>query len=110
VGDKPVQWSGAVPSRLDAKLVKVQSGRTTTYDQALLDGATVTGSTTDNDDWIVAVNTETGDVAGGGWSGGGRYSMRVLGPQCVYLVGREGRRLGGPVSVPAHGTVTVNLP
>jgi hypothetical protein len=106
--DQPSQWSGGTANRFRAKKIKVAAGKATTYNVALLDGATVTGTTTTHD-YILATNIETGDIVGSSWVDNGRYSMRVLGPQWVYLRFDRDKRVG-PIFVPQRGTKQVNLP
>jgi hypothetical protein len=108
VDGKPAQWSGAAPNRSTAKLVKVRAGKTTTFDQALVDGTTVTGTSTTTD-FIIAGDVRTGDIVGAADTENGHYTMEVLGPQVVRISFGEGK-LTGRVTIPPSGTITVNQP
>lgn len=124
------QWSGATASHSDASTVRVRVGQTSSYNYALRQGATVTGTVLGPDGKapvyaaINIVNAGTLDVMGQGSTGAdGTYSLKVFGPQKVKVlfegpVGNGWTRQwyrdadtftdARTVSVPNRGTVTVN--
>lgn len=127
--DHARQWSGGVADRREAKQIKVQAAKTTTYSPALKVGTVMTGTVTDaagnplTIDFDV-INAATGDIMGGGFSPGGTYRSLILGPQTVKIKWRlyDGTTShqgwydddidfehAKPVDVPKKGTLTVNL-
>lgn len=121
------QWSGGKGNRLNAKLVSVKSGKTTTYNYQLKVGADVVISdsgTSLHDNRYVIHNAGTGDVMAvvDGY-GGPPIHVRVLGQnvklECYCGVAGGTVWLGGTdfasattVSIPASGTteITFNTP
>jgi 5-hydroxyisourate hydrolase-like protein (transthyretin family) len=123
------QWSGAAPSRLVAKPVRVRAGQTTTADAKLTSGVTVRGAAqiagAPADGWVIAFEAVTGDIVGAAWASGagpGAYEMRVLGPTAIRLGLDSGSGTGSywyrnasdfdhatPVLLPRRGAKTVNL-
>jgi hypothetical protein len=123
------QWSGGVADRRDARQIRVQAGRTTTYNQALKVGTVWTGSVMDAAGNPVAIsfdayNAATGDQMGGGESSGGTYRTLILGPQTIKIKwSPSGSPIpyerwyddapdaehATPVDVPRKGTLTLNM-
>jgi hypothetical protein len=85
------QWSGGVGDRYEATRIRVPAGGTATHDTALTTGTEVRGTVTDQDarpltsGFVVVHNATTGDIMGVTWMENGRYTMRVLGNQSIYL-------------------------
>jgi hypothetical protein len=125
------QWSGGTSNRFLATGVRVRVGQTTTYDQALRRGSTVSARVVGPggvpiDFARVTVNHAlTGDVLGSGdCEGTGRCDTPVLGPLVVrlhYFASLRGDQFAGYyrdaadfahatiVSVPGSGTVNVTV-
>ncbi|SCL36178.1 Carboxypeptidase regulatory-like domain-containing protein [Micromonospora rhizosphaerae] len=127
--DHARQWSGGVADRREAKQIKVQSGKTTTYSPALKVGTVMTGTVTDATgnpltiDFDV-INAATGDNMGSGFSPGGTYRSLILGPQTIKINWRLHNETTShegwydddidfehakPIDVPKKGTLTVDL-
>jgi hypothetical protein len=93
-GDKYAwQWSGGVASRNLATPVRVTAGQTATSSAKLSTGTVVSGTVSAPDgqplpSFVVAVNSDTGDAAGGLTDDGGKYAVPVL-PQTIRLTYRD---------------------
>jgi hypothetical protein len=127
--DHARQWSGGVADRRDAKKIRVQAGKTTTYNEALKVGTVWTGRFTDAAGNPVeisfdAYNAATGDQMGGGDTLDGAYRTLILGPQTIKVKwSPSGSPVpyerwyddavdfehAAPVDVPRKGTLTLNM-
>ncbi|TWJ25039.1 carboxypeptidase-like regulatory domain-containing protein [Micromonospora endolithica] len=89
--DTAREWSGDEPSRFTATPVTVTVGGTATADAQLDAGVPVAGTirTTDGTafrgGYVMAHSADTGDYAGSGWVTDGRFSLRLKGPQRVFV-------------------------
>ncbi|SBT49455.1 carboxypeptidase regulatory-like domain-containing protein [Micromonospora auratinigra] len=127
-------WSGGATSRYTATPVQVTAGGQARLDTVLRSGTEVTGTVTDQDGtpfgqgWVTVRNADTGDMAGFANVEDGRYTIRALGRQRVYLT-YSLRRTGGDTTyagtykvtgddgtsrvalftVPSSGTLAVDL-
>ncbi|WP_405115301.1 carboxypeptidase-like regulatory domain-containing protein [Micromonospora sp. NBC_01405] len=126
-------WSGNAVSRFAATPVTVTVGGTATHDTAMRRGSTVDGTFTNQDGvafrdgWVIARSADTGDVAGSGWLSDGRFAIQLSGRQRIYftydvtfaegqdhsgrylVTGEDGTRRLALFTVPATGTLSVNL-
>jgi 5-hydroxyisourate hydrolase-like protein (transthyretin family) len=125
------QWSGGTPNRFLATGVRVRVGQTTTYNQALRRGSTVSarvvgpGGTPIDFARITVRHALTGDVMGSGdCDATSRCGIEALGPQAVrlhYYVQAHGEQYNGYhrdaadfahatiVTVPSSGTRNVTV-
>jgi hypothetical protein len=127
------QWSGEATDSLTARSIRVRADRTATHDVRLRRGTTLRGTIIGPggrapDAAVVTVyNARSFDIVGiADATAGGRYSLRVLGPQDVRVEVRAD--FGGEptvttwyrdaadfahadtVHIPASGTKVVNIP
>jgi hypothetical protein len=125
------QWSGGTTNRFLATGVRVRAGQTTTYNQALRRGSTVSarvlgpGGTPIDAARITVYNALTGDTMGAGdCDATSRCDIPTLGPQAVklqYFVSARGEQYSGyhrdaadflhatVVTVPSSGTLNVTV-
>jgi protocatechuate 3,4-dioxygenase beta subunit len=129
--DHASQWSGGTGDRFAAETVRVKSGKTSTYNMRMKTGTVLTGTVqfsdgnpvgTGND--IIVVSKQSRDDLGEAVIINGTYQTWVLGPLNVKL--RYFFPYAGPiganwyltsfdfagattVSIPAHGTKTLNI-
>ncbi|MFJ8581842.1 carboxypeptidase regulatory-like domain-containing protein [Micromonospora sp. NPDC093277] len=95
------QWSGGEANRDRADRIKVVAGGTTTYDYRLAAGVAVTvASTTPFQGYLVARNSDTGDIVGTWWLDKPNLGVarQLIGGQHVrfeYYPSESGRRFVG---------------
>jgi hypothetical protein len=125
VAEHPRQWSGREANRRLAQAIRVESGRTTTYNPTLTVGIAMTGTVTNTAGQpLIAefdlLNAATGESMGGGFSPNGTYRSLVLGRQDVKLVwfadgqsgwydNRSDFASATRIRIPGRGTMTLNL-
>lgn len=87
------QWSGDVPDRFSAEMVKVTAGDTATMDAHLVQGGTVAGKVTDGErvvdgGYVWTYNATTGDIASPSFTNikrDGTFSLRGHRTQSLYV-------------------------
>lgn len=129
-GDAPRQWSGNTGDRFQARTVEVVAGKTVTYNEALVAGATIKGKVSRPGPVeyvrVFAYNAVTGDAIGDSYSeGSASFEMSVIGEQEVTLEydvridddryvdgwhGGTGKTDATRVAVPKVGSTTVEIP
>jgi hypothetical protein len=86
----PQQWSGGVPDRTKASTVRVVRDGTSTYNEKMVTGITVSGNVSAGGapagaGRVIAYNTATGEVIGVAEVDQGTYRLPVLGSQTIRL-------------------------
>ncbi len=113
------QWSGNSGGRSGATKVKVRAGKSVAYDIQLLKGTKVTVNAPDSG-WFAAYHAATGETSGmcnGRWVmtcdmlvlGGQKVRFKIWGEREHFWFGGADFATATSVSIPATGTLTVNV-